>query len=154
RAEELVQLLETRMSTASEQLGRLRGEAERLAPEEGGAHTDLPAELVPRDAEHAQTLLRTATSELAARTDALHEAREAHAELLDAHRAAEDAAGGFDEIAALLRDLLREQPAEEEHEEPGPYPGTLEEARQSAAEARRSLRGCAAELSAAEGAVR
>ncbi|GHI09231.1 hypothetical protein AQI88_13295 [Streptomyces cellostaticus] len=154
RAEELVQLLETRMSTASEQLGRLRGEAERHAPEDGAAHTELPEELVPRDAEHAQALLRTAATELAARTEALAEAREAHAELLEAHRAAEDAAGGFDEIAAMLRDLLREHAPEEEQEEPEPYPGSLEEARHSAAEARRSLRGCAADLSAAESAVR
>ncbi|MFD8213476.1 hypothetical protein ACFV2U_07020 [Streptomyces sp. NPDC059697] len=153
RAEELVQLLETRMSTASEQLGRLRGEAERHAPEDGEAHTELSQELVPRDAEHAQSLLRTATGELASRAEALGRAREAHAELLDAHRAAEDAAGGFDETAALLRDLLREH-SDEEQEEPEPYPGTLEEARHSAAETRRSLRGCAADLSAAEGAVR
>ncbi|MFF3579165.1 hypothetical protein [Streptomyces mirabilis] len=153
RAEELVQLLETRMSTASEQLGRLRGEAERHAPEDGEAHTELSQELVPRDAEHAQSLLRTATAELASRAEALSQAREAHAELLDAHRAAEDAAGGFDETAALLRDLLREH-SDEEQEEPEPYPGTLEEARHSAAETRRSLRGCAADLSAAEGAVR
>nr|BBJ55246.1 hypothetical protein SAVMC3_78750 [Streptomyces avermitilis] len=154
RVEELVQLLETRMSTASEQLGRLRGEAERHAPENGEAHTELSDELVPENAEHAQTLLRTATGELAARADALGQAREAHAELLDAHRAAEDAAGGFDETAALLRDLLREQQAEDEQEESEAYPGTLEEARHSAAEARRSLRGCAADLSAAEAAVR
>ncbi|ANP53810.1 hypothetical protein J2Z21_009528 [Streptomyces griseochromogenes] len=154
RAEELVQLLETRMSTASEQLGRLRGEAERHAPEDGEAHTELPEELVPRDAEHAQALLRTATAELASRTEALAEAREAHAELLEAHRAAEDAASGFDEIAAMLRDLLREHAVEEEQEEPEPYPGSLEEARHSAAEARRSLRGCAADLAAAESAVR
>ncbi|KJK37562.1 hypothetical protein UK15_20725 [Streptomyces variegatus] len=154
RAEELVQLLETRMSTASEQLGRLRGEAERLAPEDGEAHTDLPQDIQPRDAEHAQTLLRTATAELASRTEALNQAREAHAELLGAHRAAEDAASGFDEIAAMLRDLLREHGTEEEQEETEPYPGSPEEARQSAAEARRSLRGCAADLSAAESAVR
>ncbi|MFD5271246.1 hypothetical protein [Streptomyces sp. NPDC058335] len=154
RAEELVQLLETRVSTASEQLGRLRGEAERHAPEDGEAHTELPEELQPRDAEHAQSLLRTATAELASRTEASVRAREAHAELLDAHRAAEDAAGGFDEIAAMLRDLLREHTPEEEQEAPDPYPGTLEEARQSASEARRSLRGCAADLSAAEAAVR
>ncbi|MFL9658033.1 hypothetical protein ACJ7VE_30465 [Streptomyces sp. PB17] len=154
RAEELVQLLETRMSSASEQLGRLRGEAERHAPEDGDTHTDLPEELLPRDTEHAQTLLRTATAELSARTEALAQARDAHAELLDAHRAAEDAAGGFDEIAAMLRDLLREHAVEEEQEEPEPYAGDLEEARRSAAEARRSLRGCAADLSAAEAAVR
>ncbi|MFF3207024.1 hypothetical protein [Streptomyces sp. NPDC002962] len=154
RAEELVQLLETRVSTASEQLGRLRGETERLAPEDGETHTELPEELQPRDAEHAQALLRTATTELASRTEALSRSREAHAELLADHRAAEDAAGGFDEIAAMLRDLLREHTPEEEPEEAEPYPGTLEEARQSAAEARRSLRGCAADLSAAESAVR
>ena len=154
RAEELVQLLETRMSTASEQLGRLRGEAERHAPQDGEAHTELPEELEPRDVEHAQALLRTATAELASRTDALSQAREVHAELLDAHRAAEDSAGGFDEIAAMLRDLLREHAMEGDQEEPEPYPGSLEEARHAAAEARRSLRGCAADLSAAEAAVR
>ncbi|MFF7750684.1 hypothetical protein ACFZCP_15790 [Streptomyces sp. NPDC007971] len=154
RAEELVQLLETRMSTASEQLGRLRGEAERHAPDDGEAHTELTEELLPRDAEHAQALLRTATTELAARTGALTEAREAHAGMLESHRAAEDAASGFDEIAAMLRDLLREHAPEEEQEEPEPYPGSPEEARNSAAEARRSLRGCAADLSAAESAVR
>ncbi|MEW2294827.1 hypothetical protein ABZ719_19330 [Streptomyces sp. NPDC006743] len=154
RAEELVQLLETRMSTASEQLGRLRGEAERLAPEDAEAHTELPGELLPRDAEHAQALLRTATAELTSRTEELARAREAHGELLDAHRAAEDAAGGFDEIAAMLRDLLREHSGEEEQEETEPYPGSPEAARQAAAEARRSLRGCAADLSAAESAVR
>ncbi|MGV9320938.1 hypothetical protein [Streptomyces sp. NPDC003660] len=157
RAEELVQLLETRMSTASEQLGRLRGEAERHAPEEGDAHTELPEDLQPRDAEHAQTLLRTATAELATRTEALTEARDAHTELQQAHRAAEDGAGGFDEIAAMLRDQLREPAAQDEgdeREDPEPYSGTLEEARQSAAEARRSLRGCAADLSTADTAVR
>ncbi|MFF8603380.1 hypothetical protein ACF065_11010 [Streptomyces sp. NPDC015232] len=153
RAEALVQKLETRASEASEKLGRLRGEAERLAPEDGEAHTELPEELVPADAEHAQALLRTATAELAARTDALEAARAAHTGLLQAHRAAEDAAGGFDETAALLRDLLRDH-TEEEQEEPEPYPGPLAEARTSAAEARRSLRGCAADLSAADAAVR
>ncbi|MFD5862146.1 hypothetical protein [Streptomyces chartreusis] len=154
RAEELVQLLETRMSSASEQLGRLRGEAERHAPEDGEAHTELSEELQPRDADHAQALLRTATTELASRTEALTQARDAHAELLEAHRSAEDAAGGFDEIAAMLRDLLREHSSEEEQDEPEAYPGSPDEARHSAAEARRSLRGCAADLSAAEAAVR
>ncbi|OIJ65554.1 hypothetical protein [Streptomyces mangrovisoli] len=154
RAEELVQLLETRMSTASEHLGRLRGEAERHAPEDGEAHTGLPEELLPRDAEHAQALLRTATAELATRTEALAQARDAHAELLATHRAADEGASGFDEVAALLRDLLREHAPDEEQDEPEPYPGTLEEARHSAAEARRSLRGCAADLSAADSGVR
>ncbi|MFC9456556.1 hypothetical protein ACFT16_12505, partial [Streptomyces sp. NPDC056983] len=157
RADELVQILEARVSTASEQLGRLRGEAERHAPGDGDdAHTELPDDLVPTGAEHAQTLLRTATGELAARTDALTVARAAHTELLDAHSAAEDATGGFEETAALLKDLLREHPDrhEPEQDEPEPYPGTLEEARHAAAEARRSLRGCAADLSAAEASVR
>ncbi|MEB3959134.1 hypothetical protein OKJ48_02505, partial [Streptomyces kunmingensis] len=153
RAEEHVQLLETRASTASEQLGRLRGEAERHAPEDGEAHTELPEDLVPADVEHASTLLRTVTTELAARTEALSTARAAHSELLDAHRTAEDGTGGFEETAALLRDLLRDH-GDEEQEEQEPYPGTLEEARTAAAETRRSLRGCAADLSAAEAAVR
>ncbi|MEU1488209.1 hypothetical protein [Streptomyces sp. NPDC005752] len=155
RAESHVQLLETRASAASEQLGRLRGEAERLAPEdEAPHHTDLPDNLAPADADQAQTLLRTATAELASATEALETARAAHVELLRAHRTAEDSASGFDETAALLRDLLREHGPEDEADTPDPYPGTLEEARQSAAEARRSLRGCATDLSAAEGSVR
>ncbi|MFF3755129.1 hypothetical protein ACFYYH_32595 [Streptomyces sp. NPDC002018] len=159
RAESLVQMLESRASTASEQLGRFRGEAERLAPQDGEAHTELPGELVPADAEKAQSLLRTATTELAVRSDALETARAAHGELLHAHRAAEDAAGGFDETAALLRDLLRGAVAEDDGDEessqrPEPYPGSPEEARQATAEARRSLRGCASDLSAAEAAVR
>ncbi|MEV5671700.1 hypothetical protein AB0L28_23195 [Streptomyces sp. NPDC052503] len=155
RAESLVQLLETRASTASEQLGRLRGEAERLAPaDEASHHTELPADLAPADADQAQTLLRTATAELASATQALDTARAAHAELLRAHRTAEDSASGFDETAALLRDLLRDHGPDDETESPDPYPGTLEEARQSATEARRSLRGCATDLSAAESSVR
>ncbi|UIZ11700.1 hypothetical protein [Streptomyces sp. R527F] len=155
RAEAHVQLLETRASTASEHLGRLRGEAERLAPDdERPHHTELPDDLVPADAEGAQALLRTANAELADATATLDTARAAHSELLHAHRTAEDSAGGFDETAALLRDLLRDHGAEEGTEDPAPYPGSLEEARQSAAESRRSLRGCNADLSAAESAVR
>ncbi|CDR15374.1 hypothetical protein [Streptomyces iranensis] len=155
RAESLVQMLESRASAASEQLGRLRGEAERLAPADGDAHTELPEETVPADAEQAKELLRTANGELAARTDALDTARTAHADLVRAHRAAEDAAGGFDETAALLRDLLRDGPgAEDDGERPEPYAGELAEARQAAAETRRSLRGCAADLSAAESSLR
>lgn len=61
---------------------------------------------------------------------------------------------GFDETAALLRDLLRDHTHQDDEQEPVAHPGTLEEARQSATEARRSLRGCAADLSAAESAVR
>lgn len=155
RADELVQLLENRTSLASEQLGRLRGEAERHAPADGGSHTELPDELTPEDAEHAQALLRTATGELAARTGAVASAREAHTTLLEAHRAAADAAGGFDETAALLRDLLRDhQDDDSAADSAEPYPGTLDEARQAAAETRRALRGCAADLSTADGTVR
>ncbi|MFD7560607.1 hypothetical protein ACFV9E_39705 [Streptomyces sp. NPDC059835] len=154
RAEALVQMLESRASAASEQLGRLRGEAERHAPADGEAHTDLPDELVPEDVEQAVALLRTATAQHAAHSAAVEAARAAHADLLRAHRTAEDGAGGFDETAALLRDLLRDHAHQDDEQEPAPHPGTLEEARQSAAEARRSLRGCAADLSAAEAAVR
>ncbi|MGW8730983.1 hypothetical protein ACWGNF_33685 [Streptomyces sp. NPDC055808] len=155
RAESLVQMLETRASTASEQLGRLRGEAERLAPADGETHTELPEGRIPADAEQAQALLRTATAELATRTDELETSRAAHAELLGAHRSAEDGAGGFDETAALLRDLLRDNSqGPDEENAPEPYPGTLEEARQSATETRRSLRGCSGDLSAADSAVR
>ncbi|MFD9416609.1 hypothetical protein ACFWC9_18150 [Streptomyces goshikiensis] len=154
RAESLVQMLESRASTASEQLGRLRGEAERHAPADGEAHTELPEEMIPGDVEQAQGLLRTATAQLAAHTAAVESARAAHADLLRAHRTAEDGAGGFEETAAQLRDLLRDHGHDEDEQSPAPHPGTLEEARQSATEARRSLRGCAADLSAAESAVR
>ncbi|MGW7577974.1 hypothetical protein [Streptomyces sp. NPDC054765] len=156
RAESLVQMLETRASAASEQLGRLRGEAERLAPTDGEAHTDLPEERVPKDADRAKELLRTAAGELATATEALETARERHEELLRGHRAAEDAAGGFDETAALLRDLLRDQQDTDDAADgrTEPYAGRLAEARQAAAESRRSLRGCAADLSAADSAVR
>ncbi|WP_405836375.1 hypothetical protein OG528_04605 [Streptomyces platensis] len=156
RAESLVHMLETRASAASEQLGRLRGEAERLAPTDGEAHTELPEELVPADADRAKELLRTAAGELATASEALTAARDRHEELLCGHRTAEDAAGGFDETAALLRDLLRdhqdaEDPADGQIEA---YAGQLADARQAAAESRRSLRGCAADLSTADSAVR
>ncbi|MFK8845266.1 hypothetical protein [Streptomyces sp. Ac-502] len=153
RAEALVARLEARASAASEQLGRLRGEAERLAPADGEAHTELPEELIPADAERAKELLRTANAELTTADDALETARATHTELLRAHRAAEDAAAGFDETAAMLRDLLRDT-QEDEGERPEAYAGRLEDARQAAAESRRSLRGCASDLSAAESAVR
>ncbi len=154
RAEAQVQLVESRASTASEQLGRLRGEAERHAPSDGGQHTDLPQELEPRDAGHARELLRTASAEEETRRQGLETAREAHADLQDDHRAAQDATGAFEELAAQLRDLLREPGGEDEAAEPGPYPGGPEEARRAAAEARRSLRGCASDLSAADSTVR
>ncbi len=155
RAEDLVHRLESRTGSASELLGRLRGEAERLAPQDGGAHTDLPDHLVPDGAEAAQALLRTVGTDLARATVTLQSARERHTDLRRAHRAAEDARGAFDETAALLRDLLRETtPGDGEDGEPQPYPGSPAEARQAAAEARRSLRGCAADLSAADSRVR
>ncbi|MFD9307587.1 hypothetical protein ACFWCB_33745, partial [Streptomyces sp. NPDC060048] len=154
RAEALVQMLETRASTASEQLGRLRGEAERHAPAEGGAHTELPEELIPEDVGAAQAMLRTATAQLGAHTAAVESARAAHADLLRAHRTAEEGAGGFDETAAMLRDLLRDHTHQDDEQEPVAHPGTLEEARRSATEARRALRACAGDLSAAESAVR
>ncbi|MCQ4083556.1 hypothetical protein NGB36_23895 [Streptomyces sp. RB6PN25] len=155
RAEALVQRIESRAAAASEQLGRLRGEAERLAPADGDTHTELPEELVPDGAGQAQTLLRTVTAELAEHTDALATARDRLTELQRAHRAAEDAASGFDELTALLRDLLRDTAHDAAaDDEPDPYPGSLEEARHAAAEARRSLRGCAADLSSAESQLR
>jgi hypothetical protein len=156
RVEALVQTMEGRASAASEHLGRLRGEAERHAPAHGDAHTELPDDLVPRDTEHAQALLRAANGRLAEDTEAHDSARAEHAELLRAQRAAEDCASGFDDTAALLRDLLRDGPQADdaEAEPPQPYPGDLAAARTAAAEARRSLRGCAADLSAADSAVR
>ncbi|MFD5318645.1 hypothetical protein ACFWI8_17640, partial [Streptomyces sp. NPDC127098] len=165
RAEALVQLLESRASAASEQLGRLRGEAERLAPADGEAHIELPAERVPADAAAAKELLRAATAELAAHEDAHAAAVAAHEDLLREHRAAQEAAAGFEETAVPLRDQLRDPapgagaPAAEGGDGAGeppaePYQGGLDEARRAAAEARRSLRSCAAGLAAAEAAVR
>ena len=149
--------LESRAAAASEQLGRLRGEAERLAPADGDAHTELPGRWCPRDAEHAQALLRTANAELAARSDALDAARAAHADLLRAHRAAEDAADGFDETAAMLRDLLRDpQAARRRRARARPSPTRERPRRPVRPPPRRAARcgGCAADLSAAETAVR
>jgi hypothetical protein len=158
RAEALVQKLESRASQASEQLGRLRGETERLAPPDGGAHTELPDGLVPGDAEQAQTLLRTANAELAARGEELETAHAARDELAHSHQAARDASGAFEETAAMLGDLLRDPhacaPDAAEGQRPEPYAGSAAEARKAAAEARRSLRGCAADLAAAEQSVR
>ncbi len=158
RAESVVQLLESRAAAASETLGRLRGDAERLAPADGDAHTELPDDLVPDGAEHAQALLRAATATAAERADELAAATAAHAELRRAGAAAEDAAGAFAETAAMLRDLLRGPAAGEEQDDAAgaaePFPGGLDGARQAAAESRRSLRGCAADLAAAESALR
>jgi hypothetical protein len=156
RAEELVQTIETRASAASEQLGRLRGEAERSAPATGDAHTELPGELVPGDPEHAQALLRTATAELARRSDVSAAGRTAHADLQRTLESAQSAAADFDEAAAQLRDGLREPGpgAAEAEEQAAPHPGSLAEARQAAADTRRGLRSATADLAAADLAVR
>lgn len=158
RAESVVQLLESRSAAASETLGRLRGDAERLAPEGGDAHTELPDDLVPDGAEHAQALLRAAAATAAERADELAAATAAHAELRRASAAAVDAADAFAETAAMLRDLLRGPAAGDEQDDAAgaaePFPGGLDGARQAAAESRRSLRGCAADLAAAESALR
>ncbi|MCE7079366.1 hypothetical protein [Streptomyces sp. ST2-7A] len=162
RAEDLGRLLEGRAAEAGERLGRLRGEAERLAPGEGGAHAELPPGMEPTDAEHARTLLRAAESELARRGDALETARLAQQDAERGRVEAERAAADFAETAAQLLDLLRE-PEPGESAPPGdgddgtgaePYPGAAEDARRTAAESRRALRACSAELSAAEGTVR
>ncbi len=158
RAEDLVQTIEARASAASEQLGRLRGDAERSAPVSGEAHTELPEELVPADQDHARELLRAATAELASRSDALEAGRTAHAELQRALESAQHAAAEFEETAAQLRDGLRE-PAEggahaEDEEQVTPVTGSLPEARHAASDARRHLRAASADLSAADLAVR
>ncbi|WP_380281439.1 hypothetical protein [Kitasatospora purpeofusca] len=153
RAEELVATIEARAAAASEQLGRLRGEAERSAPADGEAHTELPEDLVPTDPEHAQTLLRSATSRLAERREAVETARTAHADLQRTLDAAQAAAADFDEHAGQLRDGLREQQDDAETLVE-PYLGALADARTAAAEARRTLRTAAGELSSAELAVR
>ncbi|MFJ8627744.1 hypothetical protein ACIRD3_33590 [Kitasatospora sp. NPDC093550] len=153
RAEELVATIEARSAAASEHLGRLRGDAERSAPADGEAHTELPEDLVPTDPEHAQALLRTATSRLAERREALDAARTAHADLQRTFDTAQAAAADFDELAGQLRDGLRDH--QEDPEDPvEPYLGSLAEARTGATEARRGLRTAAGELSSAELAVR
>ncbi|MQS06980.1 hypothetical protein, partial [Streptomyces alkaliphilus] len=162
RAEELVHLLEGRAAEAGERLGRLRGDAERLAPGEGGAHAELPPDLEPTDADHARTLLRGAEAELARRGDALETTRLAQQDAERGRATAERAATDFAETAGQLLDLLREpEPGDSAPgaDAPGsagvePWPGAAEDARRAAAESRRALRACAGELSAAESAVR
>ncbi|WP_395293233.1 hypothetical protein ACF9IK_06265 [Kitasatospora hibisci] len=153
RAEELVATIEARAAAASEQLGRLRGEAERSAPADGDAHTELPEDLVPTDPEHAQVLLRTASSRLAERREMVDAARTAYADLQRTFDAAQAAAADFDEHAGQLRDGLREH-QDDEGLPVEPYLGSLTDARTAAAEARRALRTAAGELSSAELAVR
>ncbi|WP_344571212.1 hypothetical protein, partial [Kitasatospora viridis] len=154
RAEELVATIEARSQAASELLGRLRGDVERSAPVSGEAHTELPEELVPTDPEHAQQLLRVATGELAERRDLLEGARTEHTELLRTLQSAQSAAADFDEAAAQLRDGLRDHAPEEGEPAVDAYLDSLTEARTAATETRRALRAAAAELSAADLAVR
>ncbi|MFF7637705.1 hypothetical protein ACFZB9_31850 [Kitasatospora sp. NPDC008050] len=155
RAEELVATIEARSAAASEQLGRLRAEVERSAPAGGEqAHTELPAELVPTDPEHAQQLLRVATGELAERREALEGARIEHGELLRTLQSAQSAAADFDEAAAQLRDGLRDHAPDEGEAPTEPYLDSLAEARSVATETRRALRTASAELTAADLAVR
>ncbi|MFE9428192.1 hypothetical protein ACFYNO_35140 [Kitasatospora sp. NPDC006697] len=154
RAEELVATIEARSQVASELLGRLRGDVERSAPASGENHTELPEELVPADPEHAQQLLRVATGELAEKRDLLEGARTEHTELLRTLQSAQSAAADFDEAAAQLRDGLRDHTPEEGEAAAEVYLDSLSEARNSATETRRALRAAAAELSAADLAVR
>ncbi|WP_346148654.1 hypothetical protein, partial [Kitasatospora cinereorecta] len=153
RAEELVATIEARSATASEQLGRLRGEAERSAPAGGEWHTELPEELVPSDPEHAQTLLRAATALLAEHRERVDVTRGDHADLQRTLEQAQSAAADFEELAGQLRDSLREH-AEEPEQPAEAYLGGLAEARAAAAETRRAMRSAATELTGAELAVR
>ncbi|MFI9275431.1 hypothetical protein ACIGXM_32700 [Kitasatospora sp. NPDC052896] len=154
RAEELVATIETRSAAASEQLGRLRGEVERSAPATGESHTELPEELVPTDPEHAQQLLRGATTRLAEKRELLESTRIEHGELLRTLESAQSAAGDFDEAAAQLRDGLRDHAPDETEQPAEPYLDSLAEARTAATETRRALRTASAELTAADLAVR
>ncbi|MEV4560241.1 hypothetical protein AB0K51_25045 [Kitasatospora sp. NPDC049285] len=153
RAEELVTLIEARSGAASEEVGRLRGDAERSAPVNGDAHTELPEDLLPADPEHAQALLRTATALLAERRERVDHARTEHAELQRALEQAQAAAADFEELAGQLRDSLRD--AGEEHDQAADaYLGGLAAARSAVADTRRAMRGAATELTGAELAVR
>ncbi|MEU9131200.1 hypothetical protein AB0D08_24360 [Kitasatospora sp. NPDC048540] len=154
RAEELVATIEARSATASEQLGRLRGEAERSAPADGESHTELPAELVPTDPDHAQLLLRTATGLLAERREQVDAARTVHADLQRTLETAQSATTDFEELAAQLRDGLRDHTEEGEPQPAEPYLGGLADARAAATDTRRALRTAAADLTGAELAVR
>ncbi|RMI27703.1 hypothetical protein EBN88_28955, partial [Streptomyces triticirhizae] len=101
-------------------------------------------------------LLRAAEAELAAREEALAEAEAAHRRLAERHAEAVRAADGFAEIAAQLRDQLRD-PADESEAPPAPpepYPSAIEEARAAVGDARRALRAAGSGLAAAESAVR
>ncbi|MGW4379019.1 hypothetical protein [Kitasatospora sp. NPDC004531] len=152
RAEELVTIIEARAGAAAEEVGRLRGDAERSAPVNGEAHTELPDDLVPADTEHAQALLRTATALLAERRERVDAARTEHADLQRTLDQAQAAATDFEELAGQLRDALRDNG--DETETADAYLGGLAAARAAAADTRRAMRTAATELTGAELAVR
>ncbi|ROR45354.1 hypothetical protein [Kitasatospora cineracea] len=153
RAEELVTLIEARSGAASEEVGRLRGDAERSAPADGEAHTELPEDLLPADPEHAQALLRTATALLAERRERVEAARTEHGDLQRTSDQAQAAAGDFEELAGQLRDALRDN-GEETDPEADAYLGSLAAARSAVTDTRRAMRTAATELTGAELAVR
>ncbi|MEV7121554.1 hypothetical protein [Kitasatospora griseola] len=152
RAEELVTIIEARSGAAAEEVGRLRGDAERSAPVNGEAHTELPEDLLPADPEHAQALLRTATALLAERRERVDTARTEHADLQRTLDQAQAAATDFEELAGQLRDALRDNG--DETETADTYLGGLAAARAAAADTRRAMRTAATELTGAELAVR
>ncbi|MFD8481607.1 hypothetical protein [Kitasatospora sp. NPDC059673] len=152
RAEELVTIIEARSGAAAEEVGRLRGDAERSAPVNGEAHTELPEDLLPADPEHAQALLRTATALLAERRERVDAARTEHADLQRTLDQAQAAATDFEELAGQLRDALRDNG--DETETADAYLGGLAAARAAAADTRRAMRTAATELTGAELAVR
>ncbi|MFD7734570.1 hypothetical protein ACFV6F_29845 [Kitasatospora phosalacinea] len=153
RAEELVTLIEARSGAASEEVGRLRGDAERSAPAGGDAHTELPEDLLPADPEHAQVLLRTATALLAERRERVDLARTEHGDLQRTLDQAQAAATDFEELAGQLRDALRDN-GEEADAEADAYLGSLAAARAAVTDTRRAMRTAATELTGAELAVR
>ncbi|GLW73325.1 hypothetical protein Kpho02_56240 [Kitasatospora phosalacinea] len=153
RAEELVTLIEARSGAASEEVGRLRGDAERSAPVNGEAHTELPEDLLPADPEHAQALLRTATALLAERRERVEAARTEHGDLQRTLDQAQAAAADFEELAGQLRDALRDN-GEESDVEADAYLGSLAAARAAVTDTRRAMRTAATELTGAELAVR
>ncbi|MFE1317555.1 hypothetical protein [Kitasatospora phosalacinea] len=153
RAEELVTLIEARSGAASEEVGRLRGDAERSAPAGGEAHTELPEDLLPADPEHAQALLRTATALLAERRERVEAARTEHGDLQRTLDQAQAAATDFEELAGQLRDALRDN-GEEADAEADAYLGSLAAARAAVTDTRRAMRTAATELTGAELAVR
>ncbi|MFJ5234971.1 hypothetical protein ACIQBJ_34410 [Kitasatospora sp. NPDC088391] len=153
RAEELVALIEARSDAASEEVGRLRGDAERSAPAAGEAHTELPEDLLPADPGHAQALLRTATALLAERRERVDTARTEHGDLQRTLDQAQAAATDFEELAGQLRETLRDT-GEEGDQAADTYLGGLAAARAAVTDTRRAMRTAATELTGAELTVR